>query len=388
VSDGRQSASASGSTGTRTGADADTSAGGDADPLVRVSGLTKRFTINDGLIDRLFGADRTVRAVEDVSFDVREGEILGLVGESGSGKSTTARSILQLDEPTGGSVYFDGTDLTSLSAGELRAYRRRMQMIFQDPASSLNRRKTAGQLIRQPMRIHGLYEGERDARVDELMETVGLSPEASNRYPHEFSGGQRQRIGIARALAVDPEFIVADEPVSALDVSIQAQILNLLSDLREEFDLTILFIAHDLSVIKHLCDRVAVMYLGEIVEVAETDQLFADLQHPYTESLLGAIPEPNPELARQRTALSGEVPSPIDPPSGCSFHPRCPRATAECETTDPTLDPVEGAPTPHHAACIHVDSFEPGRGIDPDTADGVDDRYSPEGFATNDRLDG
>ena len=215
-------------------------------------------------------------------------------------------------------------------------------MVFQDPASSLNRRKTVAGIIKQPMRIHGLYKGERDERVDELMDLVGLSPQHSNRYPHEFSGGQRQRVGIARALAVEPEFLVCDEPVSALDVSIQAQILNLMEDLQAEFDLTMLFIAHDLSVIRHICDRVAVMYLGEIMEVAPTDQLFENPQHPYTRSLLRAIPEPDPTLARDRQALSGQVPSPIDPPSGCSFHTRCPEATEECAEVDPPLDAVEG----------------------------------------------
>ena len=348
------------------------------DALLRVRGLEKAFVQNDGLLDRLFGAERTVRAVRGVDFDVRAGETLGLVGESGSGKSTTARAVLRLEEPTAGSVTYDGTELTAMSEAELKAMRREMQMVFQDPASSLNRRKTVGQMVKQPMEIHGLYGGERDARVDELLETVGLSPAQSNRYPHEFSGGQRQRVGIARALAVDPEFLVADEPVSALDVSIQAQMLNLLSDLQAEFDLTVLFIAHDLSVIRHICDRVAVMYLGELVEVAPTEALFADPQHPYTRALLDAIPEPVPELARRREALSGEVPSPIEPPSGCSFHPRCPMATEVCAAEEPTLEPVAGAPTPHRAACVHVDDYDPGRGIPVDEADGS--AYSPAAF--------
>ncbi len=345
---------------------------------MRVRGLTKHFVQNDGFIDRLFGADRRVKAVQDVSFDIHEGETLGLVGESGSGKSTTARAVLRLDEPTAGTVDYDGTDLTALSGSEMKRMRRRMQMVFQDPASSLNRRKTVGQIIKQPMEIHGLYTGERDARVDELMETVGLPPTHSNRYPHEFSGGQRQRVGLARALAVDPDFLVADEPVSALDVSIQAQMLNLLSDLQAEFDLTMLFIAHDLSVIRHICDRVAVMYLGELVELAPAAELFANPQHPYTRALLDSIPEPVPELARERDALSGEVPSPIDPPAGCSFHPRCPMATEECTRTDPSLDPVPGAPGVHKAACIHVEEFDPGRGIAIETDD--TDPYSPDRF--------
>ncbi|ELZ75272.1 putative dipeptides/oligopeptides ABC transporter ATP-binding protein [Haloferax volcanii DSM 14919] len=377
------------------------------DPLLSVSGLHKYFTQNDGFIDRLLGADETVKAVNGVSFDIERGETLGLVGESGSGKSTTARSVLRLDEPTKGTVSYDGTDLTALSDREMTEMRKRIQIVFQDPASSLNRRKTVGQIIKQPMEIHGLYEGERDARVDELMETVGLPPQYSNRYPHEFSGGQRQRVGIARALAVDPDFIVADEPVSALDVrqrvgiaralavdpdfivadepvsaldvSIQAQILNLLDDLQEEFDLTLLFIAHDLSVIRHVCDRVAVMYLGEIVELADADELFSNPQHPYTRALLGAIPQPVPELARQRQVLEGEVPSPLDPPSGCSFNPRCPAATEECTSVDPTLDDVAGATGGHKAACIHVDEFETGAGV-PSAAQGVDERFSIENF--------
>ena len=349
------------------------------DALVEVRGLRKHFTQNDGLIDRLLGAEETIKAVDGVDFDIERGEALGLVGESGSGKSTTARSLLRLDEPTAGTVRYDGTDLTELSDGEMKAMRKRVQMVFQDPASSLNRRKTISQILKQPMEIHGLYEGERDERVDELMETVGLPSQFSNRYPHEFSGGQRQRVGIARALAVDPEFIVADEPVSALDVSIQAQILNLLKDLQDEFDLTILFIAHDLSVIRHFCDRVAVMYLGEIVEVADGTDLFESPQHPYTTSLLRAIPEPDPELARSRTVLDGEVPSPLDPPSGCSFHSRCPDATEECTGTDPSLEAIPGATPGHETACIHVDEFEPDTGFADEEAV-EDERFSIEGF--------
>lgn len=348
------------------------------EPILEVENLTKHFVQNDGMLDRLLGADKTVKAVQDISFGIEPGETVGLVGESGSGKSTTARSILHLDRPTSGSVNYDGTDLTELSSTELKQFRKRIQIVFQDPASSLNRRKSVGQIIRQPMKVHGLYKGERSERVEELMEQVGLSPEHSNRYPHEFSGGQRQRVGIARALAVEPEFLVCDEPVSALDVSIQAQILNLLEELQVEYDLTILFIAHDLSVIRHVCDRVAVMYLGEIVEVAATEQLFSSPQHPYTKALLEAIPEPDPELARQRKPLSGEVPSPIDPPSGCSFHPRCPNATEECRSIDPDLVQVEGATDGHAAACIHAETFEPDSGITLESSMG--DRYATENF--------
>ncbi|WP_266075764.1 ABC transporter ATP-binding protein [Haladaptatus caseinilyticus] len=349
------------------------------DPLVEVQGLTKHFVQQDGIINRYLGNTETVKAVQDVSFDIERGETFGLVGESGSGKSTTARSLLRLDEPTDGVVRYDGTDFTKLGSGEVKSMRKQMQIVFQDPASSLNRRKTIGQIIKQPMKIHGLYAGERDERIDELMESVGLPPQWSNRYPHELSGGQRQRVGIARALAVDPDFIVADEPVSALDVSIQAQILNLLSDLQDEFDLTFLFIAHDLSVIRHVCDRVAVMYLGEIVEIAETDELFASPQHPYTRALLSAIPEPDPVLARQREVLSGEVPSPIDPPSGCSFHPRCPNATEECRSVDPALEQVDGGTEGHHAACVHVTAFESETGIATDEV-AIDERYSIDSF--------
>ncbi|MEF8799644.1 MAG: oligopeptide/dipeptide ABC transporter ATP-binding protein [Halolamina sp.] len=355
-------------------------------PILEVRGLKKEFSQVDGIIDRLLGAPGPVQAVRGIDFDIYEGETLGLVGESGSGKSTTARSVLRLDEPTEGIVSFEGRDLTKLSKKEMKAMRRRVQMVFQDPASSLNRRKSVGQIIQQPMEIHGLYEGERNERVEELMETVGLPSQNRNRYPHEFSGGQRQRVGLARALAVDPDFIVADEPVSALDVSIQAQMLNLLEDLQEEFDLTLLFIAHDLSVIRHICDRVAVMYLGEIVEIGPATEIFANPQHPYTKSLLNAIPEPVPELARQRSVLEGEVPSPIEPPSGCSFHPRCPDATEECTQIHPELEAVEGAVQGHSVSCIHVDEFVPDQGVRAD-AKAFDERFSIEGFEAEDRGD-
>jgi len=349
-----------------------------SEPLVRVSDLKKHFVQSDGLLDRLLNNTETVKAVDGVSFDINQGETLGLVGESGSGKSTTARALLRLDEPTAGTVTYDGTDLGELSSGELKQMRKQMQMVFQDPASSLNRRKTVSQIIKQPMKIHGLYEGRRDGRVEELMRTVGLPPEYSNRNPHEFSGGQRQRIGIARALAVEPDLLVCDEPVSALDVSIQAQILNLLQELQDEFDLTILFIAHDLSVIRQVCDRVAVMYLGEIMEIGPTEELFEHPQHPYTRSLLDAIPEVDPGLARDREALEGEIPSPLDPPSGCTFHTRCPEATEECERSDPPLEAVQGAAPNHLAACHYAKEFERGRGIP--VEDEWEDRYAEEDF--------
>jgi peptide/nickel transport system ATP-binding protein len=296
------------------------------DPLVEVRGMRKYYEQEDGPLDRVFGGgDPSVRAVDGIDLDVRERETLGLVGESGCGKSTAGRAILHLDPPTDGRVVFAGEDLGSLSKSELRKRRKDMQMVFQDPMSSLDPRMTAGQTIMEPLKIHDLAEGRRRERVFELMDAVGLERGQFGRYPHELSGGQRQRVGIARALAVDPDFIVADEPVSALDVSVQAQIINLLEDLQEEFGLTFLFIAHDLSVVRHISDRVAVMYLGEIVEVAETDELFETPKHPYTQALLSAIPEPDPLAdTDDRTILKGDVPSPINPPSGCRFRTRCP----------------------------------------------------------------
>jgi peptide/nickel transport system ATP-binding protein len=304
------------------------------DPIVEVDGLQKYFSRADGWLDRWLSSEpQTVKAVDGVSFDIYEGETLGLVGESGCGKSTTGRSILRLLEPTDGTVVFAGEDISELGDDALRARRTDMQMIFQDPLSSLDPRQTVGQTILEPLKIHDLPEdtGDKSARearrerVAELMDAVGLEPGQFDRYPHELSGGQRQRVGIARALAVDPDFIVADEPVSALDVSVQAQILNLLEDLQDEFDLTYLFIAHDLSVVRHICDRVAVMYLGKVVETASTRQLFDDPKHPYTEALLSSIPEPDPRAdSDDRIILKGDVPSPIDPPSGCRFRTRCP----------------------------------------------------------------
>jgi oligopeptide transport system ATP-binding protein len=295
-----------------------------------------------------------IHAVDGVSLEVRRRETLGVVGESGCGKSTLARLLVRLHEPTSGTIRFDGTDITSFSRRELRPFRREMQMIFQDPYASLNPRKRVGQIIGDPLRIHHAgSRGDARARVRELLDVVGLSPDHVHRYPHEFSGGQRQRIGVARALALNPQLLVADEPVSALDVSIQAQVLNLLDDLQDEFDLTYVFIAHDLGVVRHVADRIAVMYLGVIVEVAPADELWDRPVHPYTEALLSAIPviaDENGSGRRERIVLSGEVPSPIDPPSGCRFHPRCSYATEICRVERPPLVDHGGG---HVAACHH-----------------------------------
>jgi oligopeptide transport system ATP-binding protein len=322
---------------------------GHGEALLNVKDLVMHFPLTRGIIiQRKVGA---VQAVDGVSFQVKRGETLGLVGESGCGKSTTGRAILQLYKPTAGEVIFQGKDLTKLDGGDMRRMRRHLQMIFQDPYASLNPRMTVGNIVSEPMQIHKLVpKGERTQRVQELLETVGLNPYFANRYPHEFSGGQRQRIGIARALAANPAFIVADEPVSALDVSIQAQIVNLLEDLQERFGLTYLFIAHDLSVVKHISDRVAVMYLGKIVEMANRNELYADPLHPYTKALLSAVPIPDPviEKRRERIILSGDVPSPINPPSGCHFHTRCPYAMDVCRQVDPIFaDQGDG----HYVAC-------------------------------------
>jgi oligopeptide/dipeptide ABC transporter ATP-binding protein len=309
------------------------------EPLLEVRDLVKHFPISRGIvIRRRIGA---VRAVDGVSFDVRRGETLGIVGETGCGKSTTARLIMRLLEATGGEVRFEGQDITQLSGARLKAVRREMQMIFQDPYSSLNPRKTVGSIVAEPFVIHGLEQGggERKRAVQALMETVGLNPEHYNRYPHEFSGGQRQRIGVARALALKPKLLIADEPVSALDVSIQAQVLNLLRDMQRDFGLTVIFIAHDLSVVRHMCDRVAVMYLGKIVEIGPNDALFDFPRHPYTGGLLAAVPVADPSRrADQRTLLSGDVPSPANPPSGCRFHTRCPKAQELCSIEEPLLE--------------------------------------------------
>ena len=327
---------------------------GDTRPLLEVENLQKFYPIRKGLIPHVVG---NVQAVNDVSFALSKQETLGLVGESGCGKTTVGRCVLRLIEPTGGAVRFDGANVLALSAGGLRTLRRRMQIIFQDPYSSLNPRHTVAETVGDAMRLHGLARSRaacRD-RVAQLLERVGLNRNYVNRYPHEFSGGQRQRIGIARALAVEPEFIVCDEAVSALDVSIQAQILNLLADLQREMNLAYLFIAHDLAVVRHISDRIAVMYLGQIVEEAETDELFAHPLHPYTRALLSAIPVPVPKRVRTHIPLKGDVPSPINPPSGCHFRTRCPLATAECAESRPPL--VEIRPG-HRAACFHIDRID------------------------------
>ncbi len=324
------------------------------EPLLSVRGLTVRFPLGGGFLGR---GRRWVRAVEDLSFDLRRGETLGLVGESGCGKSTTGRSILRLVEPTAGAITFDGMDVLALGPEELRTLRRRVQIIFQDPYSSLNPRMTVGGMLDEVLRVHragGGREGRR-RRIGELLDRVGLLREHADRYPHEFSGGQRQRIGIARALSVEPDLIICDEPVSALDVSVQAQVVNLLDELQEELGLTYLFIAHDLALVEHVSDRVSVMYLGRIVEEAPVGELFRSPRHPYTQALLSAIPRPDPvgRGDRKRIVLAGDVPSAVNPPTGCAFHPRCPHPAkdARCREVVPTLDPV----TPGHGvACIKV----------------------------------
>jgi oligopeptide/dipeptide ABC transporter ATP-binding protein len=316
-------------------------------PLLEVRNLVKEFPVHGGILSRVI--DR-VRAVQDVSFEIGRGQVLGLVGESGSGKTTVGRSILRLIEPTSGEVIFDGVDIVSLGPEEMRQQRRQMQIIFQDPFASLNPRMTVGEIVGQAIDIHDLARGrEREDRIADLLTRVGLTPAHARRYPHEFSGGQRQRIGIARALAVKPSFLVADEPVSALDVSIRAQVVNLLEDLKEEFGLTLLFIAHDLGIVEHISDRVAVMYLGRIMEIASSRDLYTNPRHPYTQALLSAVPIPDPTVRRERIILQGDIPSPLNPPSGCVFRTRCPVAKPECAQTVP---PLTERGTGHLAACI------------------------------------
>ncbi len=320
------------------------------DVLLEVKGLKMYFPITRGIIVQKHVGD--IKAVDDISFQVRRGETLGLVGESGCGKSTTGRAILQLYRPTDGQVLFKGEDLTNLKGEVLRRKRREMQMIFQDPYASLNPRMTVGGIISEPLEVHNIFatRKERQERVQELLRVVGLNPYFVNRYPHEFSGGQRQRIGVARALAVNPEFIVCDEPISALDVSIQAQIINLLQDLQSEFGLTYLFIAHDLSVVRHISDRIVVMYLGKLGELADQAELYANPLHPYTQALLGAVPIPDPviEEKRQRVILEGDVPSPANPPEGCNFSTRCPKVMDICHREDPEFRDLGGG---HWVAC-------------------------------------
>jgi peptide/nickel transport system ATP-binding protein len=329
----------------QTPTDADAGTGANGDTLLQVRNLVKHFPITRGIIfQKQIGA---VKAVDDISFDVKRGETLGIVGETGCGKSTTAKLLVRLLAPTSGQILFDGQDVVAAGKDDSKGLYRQVQMVFQDPYSSLNPRKTVGSIIGEPFAIHGLLKesGQRRKRVQELMDTVGLNPEHYNRYPHEFSGGQRQRIGVARAIALEPKLLVADEPVSALDVSIQAQVLNLLRNLQRELGLTLIFIAHDLSVVRHMCDRVAVMYLGKVVEVAPSDELYSFPRHPYTGALLSAVPVARPSGGRRRDRelLTGDVPSPANPPRACRFHTRCPKAQDVCSQDEPLLELKSGS---------------------------------------------
>ena len=307
----------------------------DQKPLLKVEGLKKYFPIKKGLLARTVGY---VKAVDDISFYVNKGETLGIVGESGCGKSTTGRVLMRLLEPTEGTVEFDGKELTTLSPADMRKMRRDIQMVFQDPYASLNPRHTIGKILEEPLIVHGVADAkERKKRVIEFLEIVGLNAYHAKRYPHQFSGGQRQRVGIARALMTNPKLIIADEPVSALDVSIQAQVLNLMQDLQKEFDLTYIFIAHDLGVVRHISDRVGVMYLGKLVEIAPSEQLYSNPMHPYTQALLSAVPVPDPDYVKEQVMIDGDIPSPANPPSGCTFHTRCPHKMDICSKVSPKL---------------------------------------------------
>jgi len=336
--------------------DVQNTSSGDGDVLLEVKNLKMYFPVTSGLIFQRAVAQ--IKAVDDVSFSVRRGETLGLVGESGCGKTTTGRCILQLYKPTAGTIVFDGQELVGLGTRQMRQMRRQMQVIFQDPFSSLNPRMTAGNIVGEPLIVHGLVNNKAEYRdrVGELLQNVGLNPYMADRFPHEFSGGQRQRIGVARALSVDPKLIVCDEPVSALDVSIQAQVINLLEDLQERYQLTYFFIAHDLSVVRHISDRVAVMYLGRMVEIADRGEIYRNPLHPYTKALLSAVPIPDPviDAQRERILLTGEVPSPLNPPSGCVFHPRCPVAIDDCSGVIPEMREVEPE---HWAACLRAPGY-------------------------------
>jgi oligopeptide/dipeptide ABC transporter ATP-binding protein len=336
-------------------------------PLLEVRDLKTHFPVRRGVLRTTAGY---VKAVDGVSFTLGRAETLGLVGESGCGKTTVGRTILRLIEPTDGQIRFDGRDLLNLSGREMKAMRRRMQIIFQDPVGSLNPRMRIGRIVGEPMQVHGIAKGrELDERVGRLLDRVGLSAEYADRYPHEFSGGQRQRVGIARALGLEPDFIVCDEPVSALDVSIQSQILNLLDDLQDEFGISYLFIAHNLAVVEHFSDRVAVMYLGRIVELAERDALYRQPLHPYTQALLSAVPTPQPKREKQRIVLAGEVPSPMNPPSGCHFHPRCPltrRLAAQAEASETAQVTIDGEPVRVMRPCVEESPALEARTDDPD----------------------